>query len=183
MSSGSIYDRSSNESTRTITIGHSRIHEGKSFFCEELKVLGSVNDTLALCFKTPPDSSERVNLVISSFMLAQGVVELIEGPTWDSSSGTQKTIYNRLRESSNTSGVLEDTTGSFAANSAMVLDPTNLTGGTAIMPVGTISGQTLWPGDPDRQEIVLNPDTTYCVRATALAGSNSAQMFLTWYEG
>ena len=91
-----------------------------------------IGDTMILAFKTAPGTCQAYFATEMS-TLTGGHTELLESPTWTTSTGTQNPIYNRKRETSmNMSGLLEDTGGSFLATDNIILNPTGLSGGTTV---------------------------------------------------
>lgn len=171
-------------SLKTVTFGHHEIHAGTSFVTDAVGTSMANADTLALAFKTASGATTRAHLTITFSTKAGCHVELIEAPTWDTSSGSQNAIYNRKREASmNSSGMLEDTAGSFSATDNVVLNPTTLAGGTSIRTMYLFG---VSPGRPqmarETEEFPLKPDTQYAVRLTADGATNAGHLALNWYE-
>jgi hypothetical protein len=163
-------------------ITHHQVHEEESFECSAVDTSMGSADTLVLAFKTP-SAPKRVHLVVGYASKADAHLDLIEAPTWDASSGTLKTIFNRYRDSSSSSAILEDkTTGSFAANDAMIENPTNLAGGTIVDSSYNWSDRKTTFADRGDSEFILKADTLYAARLTADTGTNAGQIKLSEYE-
>lgn len=168
--------------TATIEFEHHKVHEGDSFVNDSVDISMTTNDTLVLAFKTP-DTTKLAHMVVSGWSLTIAHIDIIEGPTWDSGSGSQNTTFNRDRNSTTTSTLLEDTTGSFAANSATVLNPTNLAGGTIIHDIYFAAGKKEGGEIPRGiAEFMLKRNTTYAIRMTADAVNSAGHLILNWYE-
>lgn len=167
-----------------IDVAHHEIHAGDSFHaCGTDTSMGN-SDTLILAFKTA-SGTKRIHLFHSFITLTGGHFEIIEGPTWTNQTGTKQPIYNRKREASmNSSSLLEDQAQvGFVASDNMILNPTGLSGGTAIHTHYAYGQKNQFTGrGRDIEEMILKPDTQYAIRFTADAASNAAQMLLDFYE-
>ena len=145
----------------------------------------ATTETLILAFKTPT-GTKRAHLTVAFATLVGGFLEVIEGPTWDTNTGTETVIFNRLREASMKSSILlEDKTDTpnFTATDNVLANPTTFAGGTAIRTIYAFGSQNrLAAGARDIEEIPLKPDTAYGVKFTAVGNSNKAQVFMDWYE-
>lgn len=168
-----------------INVTHHEIHEGCSFTGDAVDTSMELSDTLILAFKTE-DSTKRAHLFMEFSTLTGGHVDIIEGPTWTTDTGTLNPIYNRKREASMASSMLlEDLTATptFTATDNMLLNPTGLAGGTTIQShYGFGEKAKFGASGRDAQEIILKPDTRYAFRFTADVKSNQAQLLLNWYE-
>lgn len=160
---------------------HHEIHEGEFFVSDAVDTSMALNDTLILAFKTP-NTTKQFHLLIEIASKSSAHVDILEGSTWNSSSGSQNPVFNRKRDSSNTTDVLEDTTGSFIDTNNIILNPVNVAGGTEIHDFYTFIGINVGGIRADIAEIILNPNTTYAFVLTADAGSNAGHIILNWYE-
>lgn len=166
-----------------IDVGHHEVHEGDAFITDVTDVTMGDNDTLMLAFKTMA-GTKRAHMVVEFTTLVGGLLEIIEAPTWDVSTGAQNPIYNRKRLGSMTSsGLLESTTGSYVANNNVISNPTNFAGGTVIHEIIAFGAKNFFSGaGRDVAEFILKPETLYAYRFTAEGASNMAQIVLNWYE-
>lgn len=163
-------------------ITHHQVHEGESFECEAHDIDMGSADTIVLAFKTP-SGPKQIHLAVAYASKADAHVDLLEAPTWTASSGTQKTIFNRFRDSAEASVVLEDKgTGSFVASDNMIQDPDSLAGGEIVDSSYNWSDRKTTFSDRGDSEFVLKVNTQYAVRLTADAGTNAGQIKLSWYE-
>ena len=150
-----------------------RINGGKGYSASVRAATLANAATLNAAFKTP--AAVDVHLIIEGWALVRAHYDLLSAATWDSTSGTAVTIYNRDRGSTNTTGVLGDKTGAFVA-------------GTVVQDVTTLAGTVLESvdlGPGSRQsttEWILARDTQYAVRLTADAASNAGNLLLIYYE-
>jgi len=172
------------QATQSITIiefEHHMVHEGDSFISDGVDTVMGNGDTLILAFKTP-DTTKWPHLVIMGWALARAHVDIIEGPTWNTGTGAQEPTYNRNRNSTTTSTLLEDTTGAFLDNDALVLNPNGLAGGTVIHHFYFNAKKS--GGDLSRGliELMLKQNTTYAIRLTSYEANNAGQIELDWYE-
>ncbi|KKK46671.1 hypothetical protein LCGC14_3162910 [marine sediment metagenome] len=166
----------------TIEVPHFELHEGNAFICDGNDTAMGDGDTLILAFKTA-DTTRWVHLTLTGWSLAQSHIDVIENCSWTTNTGTKQPLYNHNRNSSLTSNILEDSTGTFGANNGMVLNPTGLSGGTIIHHFDMGSGKKE-EGQLDRgqAEFVLKQNETYAIRQTADAASNEGHIALNWYE-
>ncbi len=167
-----------------IDVAHHEIHEGDSFHCGSIDTAMGNTDTLIIAFKTP-SGTKRVHMFHSFITLTGGHLEIIEGPTWTNQTGTKQPVYNRKREASmSSSALLEDQAqAGFVASDNMILNPTGLSGGTAIHTHYAYGQKNQFTGrGRDTEENILRPDTQYAIKFTSDAASNAAQMLLDFYE-
>ena len=166
-----------------IDTAHHEIHEGDGFHCVGADTSMSDAETLILAFKTPA-GTKRAHMTFDYGALVAGRLELIEGPTWTEETGSAANIFNHQRASSKTPMLLENRAQvTFTASEEMILNPTGLSGGTAIL-LGHVYGSKQAGGGRDRgtAEWVLAPGVAYAVRFTADGNSNAGVIILDWYE-
>jgi hypothetical protein len=153
------------------------INSGVSFHCEAYASALASAGTLILAFKTP-NTTKWGHLTISGFGTDDFKIELDQGATWDTSSGSQQSVYNRDRNSATTTDMLEDTTGSFADNNALNKDPTSYSAGTILETLYAVSGEII-----GQKKWILDQDTQYAVVLTNLhSGAANFQLRLDWNE-
>ncbi len=175
-----------------ISSPHHRIHEGDSFTTNFTDATLADAETIILAFKTAK-TPKLIHLFIFFSSLVGGSLDLWEGVTWTTNTGTTNPIINRLRtENRKPSGAREDKTATpaFTATGNVLSNPT-LTGGV-VTPTGAtlLDKQYAW-GERgkigagflrDEHEFVLNSDTQYAAVFTAIGASNKATVSLNWYE-
>lgn len=175
-----------------ITSPHHRIHVGDAFTTNFTDETLADAETMILAFKTPV-GPKRVHLFAFFSTLVGGSLNIWEGATWTTTTGTVNPIINRRRdENPKPSGIREDLTATpaFTATGNMLSNPT-LTGGV-VTPTGaeSLDKQYAW-GEKgkvgagylrDENEFILKPNTTYAIIFTAIGASNKAQINLNWYE-
>lgn len=139
------------------------------------------NDFLAICFKTP---AIGYYIRIQNFewgTLNAGEIHLIRGATWDGGTGTLKNLLQRNELFEANSMLLQNESGSFVNTNQLLINPTNITGGTMIDFDSTIikkSGEPI----PVREAIPLKQDTTYIFKIIANASDNDAKLRFLWEE-
>ena len=160
---------------------HAQLHYGNSFMVNVVDDTMGDTDTLIIAFKT--GATKKYNMVID-YIVAVGLkIEVFEGCAWTTSTGSKRTIFNRNRQSSKTSLIQEDTTGTFGANSGIAENVTGLNGGIAIRTLyawGEKKGTSAI--SRGQREIILNTNTKYAIKTTAVGDSNKIQITLDWYE-
>lgn len=167
-----------------LDVPHFEVHEGHAFISDAVDTSMADTATLILAFKTPA-GTKRAHMVIEFTTLVGGHLDIIEGPTWDNQSGTKNPIYNRFREAAMTSSVLleDQAQPGFVASDNVILNPTNVAGGTVLHDLYGFGKKEKFPSDSrDVSEWILKPDTQYAIRFTADGGSNKGQVILNWYE-
>ena len=136
---------------------------------------------LVLAFKTP-DTTMRCHLVAEWLSQDKAHFEVYEGRTWTTSTGSQVSVLNRRRDGSVTTTVLEDTTGAFADNNAIVKNPTTLAAGTLLHADYTLSNKDGNVRSNTMDEIVLKGNSTYSFELTSDVGPKAGYIRLRWYE-
>lgn len=168
------------------SVEHSEIHEKRMFMAHFADEAMNDNDTIHLAFKTP-NTTKRLHMVAEFVTLVGGDLNVIEGPTWTTNTGSLCPVVNHFREAApDSSVVLEDKTATpaFTATDNILSNVTGVSGGTSIQRryawgVKNRSGAGSLRGS---LELVLAPDTQYVVTFTADGGSNKGQVILEWYE-
>ena len=166
-----------------VSFAHHEIHEGDSFFADVVDLVMANADTINIVFKTPP-GTKRAHMTFGFSTAVGGHVDVLEGPTWNQGTGTAVGIFNRKREATmNSSMLLEDLNQvAFTASDELILNPTGLAGGTTIHDVYAFGAQKVPAGGREENEILLLPDSTYCMCFTADGANNKGQLVLNWYE-
>lgn len=167
---------------QTIDYAHHEIHGGSTFCTRHYDGTMSNGDTIIFAFKVP-SGTKKPHLLIQFTANANTHVDLCEGATWTTSTGSQNIIADHNRETANTSFLQEDTGGSFSATGNVVLNPSGFS-------AGTIIDQWYSFGEKEKQETgargtdewVLNNDTQYAIRLVSDEDNNMAFLKAVWYE-
>lgn len=166
-----------------IDIPHHEIHDGHAYKCDHIQ-----QDDYDLCFKVP-SGTKRVHFILNWIAESKVEIKLYEGREWDASSGTINTtvIFNRNRNSNNKSQIQENTTGSWVADMAFILDPTNIgTGGndagTEIHHWETWSDKRQTTQSREVSEFILKNDEVYVINVNSNDGAKDIQILCDWYE-
>jgi hypothetical protein len=166
-----------------ISEAHHEVHEGDSFSVDHVESGAG----FSLCFKVP-SGTKRNHIILSWAAESKAELSLFEGREWDASSGSLVTIYNRDRNSDNASQLQEDqSTGSFIANSAVILDPMNIgsngnAAGTEIHHWEVWSDKKQTSQTRSVSEWILKNDEIYVVTFLSNDGEKGAQVILDFYE-
>ena len=166
-----------------VSFAHHNLHAGKSYEVTAVDLSMQDTDKLIVAFRT--GATGNVHLLIEFATTIGGHLELIEGPTWTTNTGTATTVYNRRFDSSNTSLIEEDKSDTPAWTAGAVLvNPTGLSGGTVKDVRYLLAANAAREGGARRgtSEWVLAPSTQYAVKYTADGNSNGGFVSLTWYE-
>ena len=163
-------------------------HKGISFTFNCVDDAMADTETLIVAFKTA--KGIKIHFVPGFVTLVGGYLELWEGATWTTNTGTATAVVNRKRRGAvPLCTLLEDKTltPNFTATEKVLVNPTGLDTGSAT----SIIKRYAWgergkveAGDYRAEnEIMLKTDSTYAVVFTAVGASNKAQIIMNWIEG
>jgi len=156
---------------------HYQVHQGNAYMAHHNSSALGTGATINIYLKAP--ASGRVHLNYDAHGSSSFDIEVLEAPTVTSGTGTQGSVYNRDRDSVNTSGVLDNTATPVA--NKVTLDATITADGTIIR--SDVYGSNKSQGDLNsREEIILAQDTVYVFRLTSQASNNRVHINLDWYE-
>jgi hypothetical protein len=175
------YDRATNAQI-SIEYDHHEIHDGRSYFVDAYDADLDTSDVLIIAFKTP-NTTRWLHVVAGADNTVAALFEVLEAPTITNGTGSDSTIYNSDRNSSNVSGVFNIEAAPTAGKAS--INPTITANGTVLKqrvlgsgaPANKVGGQTR-----GTQEIILKPNTIYAFRLTGLADNGAANVELGWYE-
>jgi len=168
-------DRSTN-TLQTIDYSHHEIHSGSTF---RVQANADPVSSLVIAFKVG-NQTKLPHIIWEVSHESSGYIQLLEGPTWTTNTGTDRAPKNSRRDSTNTSILEGDATGAFLADN-IVIDPTGLAGGTVISDkrwYGTRESETT----ARRAELILKSNETYAFVWTSTDGAKGVQIRLEWYE-
>jgi hypothetical protein len=163
---------------------HRAIHDGRSFSVTARNLALAAGGTLVLAWRTPPTTERFIHILVSWLTEEEGVMELLEGATWDINTGTAAAIYCRNRVLDSAAKLLENIRpgGTFEATQALVQDPTTLTG-PVIYRQSSFVGRAAEGIRRGEHEWILKPSTNYAVRVTNENGVNKGgEIEIDWYE-
>lgn len=147
---------------------HHEVHSGNSYRVCDVSSLGTAGTT-DIVLST---GAAYNHIIFGAHVGADATINFYEGPTFN--SGTTQTIYNKNRNSGNSS------------LTTSTLNPTVTVVGTLLQPFfipGGSSGLTNGGSGGERLEWILAPNTDYLFRLTnAATGTFTFNMFLEWYE-
>jgi hypothetical protein len=164
---------------RTIDYEHHEIHDGRHYRVQA----NATAAALVIAFKVGSQSREP-HLVFEWSSESSGYIQLLEGATWDTNTGTRRSFKQSNRNSANASIMEGDGTGAggFVAGEC-VIDPTTVAGGTVISDKRFYSDKKAGGADGERRnEIVLEPGVQYCLCFTSTDGAKGIQMRTSHYE-
>lgn len=166
----------------TVEYEHYEAHNGNMYTIVALDGDLDTGDSLSISFFVP-DTATEIHWVPSAFNSVAASVRLLEAPTIDTSTGTEVSIYNRNRRSSNETIIQHPnqldtgivTINTSISDSGTVLDPTYI--GTNGTPVQAQSGATR-----GEAELILKTNTVYTLLLIGQADNGLAAIRMTWYE-
>ena len=165
----------------TIDYGHHEIHEGESYTLSLNDPSLGIDETLIAAFKTPNTPNKWVHLIALVNTSGAAKFDTLEAPTITVDTGSDLTVFNRERNSTNISGV--KTIETIPEVGEVTQDPTITDDGTILRTDSLGVGNNKTPGETrDVSEWILKEDTIYAFRLTSLATGNIVQMNLIWYE-
>lgn len=180
-------------STNTLQIidyAHHEIHSGNAYTAHfDITTGATDNHRTAIGFSVP-NTTKWIHLIIAGYASASAEIFIEESPTIDDDAGTQATIYNRNRNSGNTSGILS-LEGTPVANEVTTFTEAQIAG--ANYSAGTIldhkfiasgSKQSAIGGDfRGTQEWILDQAGKYLIMIqNRSATATDHEIHLEWYE-
>lgn len=170
----------------TLTSPEHEAHHGHAFTVSAVDETLANAETINIAFKTPPPLVV-MHLWVAATTLVGGSLALIEGPTWDTNTGTATPVVNRLRvENPLQSHILEDKTATpaFTRTNKVLVQVSNIAGGTTLWPRYSWGerGKVEAGAYRAESEFLLKHDTQYVVLFTAIGAANKAQVILNWVE-
>ena len=174
------------EAINIIDYAHHEIHGGSSYFIDTYDTDLDTGDTLAICFKTP-DTKKWLHMIASVETSGSIEYSIYEGATITADDGTDITIWNRNRNSSNTSGILTIESSPEAGEATLITAGTGITaGGDTIKQVimGSGSNPATARGGTSRgeEEFILEQNTIYAFIVIGQADNIRITISLSWYE-
>lgn len=162
----------------TIDYVHHEHHGGTAYAVQ----VNGTGTALNLAFKTPA-GTKRAHIVYEFSSESKAHVEVLEGATWTTNTGTVVAPKNQHRGSVNTSMLLEDKTATPGFTAGGVLQTvTSVAGGTTVSLIYTFAGKQVGASGGKRHELILATDETYVFEITSDDGSKGLQLRLYWYE-
>jgi len=176
----------------TLDFPHHEIHEGDSFSCYYTRVTASTNGHRSGLYIKTPIAPAGCHMVAQFSASTAATYSICEAPTIAANIGTHaNVIYNRYRDSTNTSGCFSNATipvvnnfttltevqiaadGTWATGTVIRSAP--LSAGTGPKPAG---GSTR-----ESQEYILKANTAYVFLLTnTSADANTHHILVDWYE-
>lgn len=163
-------------SALTISFAHHKIHEGDSYTAEVVAANGS--GTKATITFTTPSSAKWIHIIIHARSSVEAHYTLGEDPTISDATGTNFIVYNRNRNSNNTSAVI----GTRTATAGRMTEGATVTSfGTILEEVHFGSGKTGGETRGD-DEWILKQDKTYVIECESEAATSDNMIEIDWYE-
>ena len=155
---------------------HKNIHLGRSFMAHHNSSSLANGSSINAYFETP--ASNAPHIIFDIHGSGAFDFEVLEAPTVTSATGTVIPVYNKNRDSSTNSGVIDNT----GSSNSMSTDVTTTADGTVIVKDFISSGHKSGGSVDFGKEIVLSASTKYVFRLTSRDSSIRAHINLDWYE-
>jgi hypothetical protein len=155
---------------------HKNIHLGRSFMAHHNSISLTNGSSINAYFETP--ASNAPHIVFDIHGSGAFDFEVLEAPTVTSATGTATPVYNKNRDSSTNSGVIDNT----GTSNSMSTDVTTTADGTVIVQDFISSGHKSGGSVDFGKEIALSASTKYVFRLTSRDSSIKAHINLDWYE-
>ncbi len=177
---------SSSNKLAVLTYDHHELHDGNMFSCHYVQEVSDTNDRTIIALKTP-NTTKEVHIIAHVAATAAADFLFYEAPTIAAAVGTNLTIYNRNRNSSNTSTVLS--TKDATVNKATYFSETDMgqvSGGTELYHEHIGAGKTgkaVSGSSRGVNEWVLLKNTIYSFELKSEdVNDNVHHVELVWYE-
>jgi len=164
-----------NYSYSIIEFEHHQIHEGRYFTAEVVETLGA---SLSLSFKT---GSKEIHIIINYTTESKAHIEYKEGVTITATTGTEKALINRKRDSSNNSTLLQNKSGSYVADNKILVGAT-VGGGSVIVTHYNWGDKKTGAVRRGVGEYVLKKNTVYSFLLSSDDGDKGLHLDLNLYE-
>jgi len=167
-----------------VTHEENYLHEGIAFTCHYAQEVTDTNDRSIIAFTTP--ANIEIHMLAHVTSTAASDFFIIEGAVGTAAGATDLTVFNRDRNSTNTSLMtsIDGTLGSVSYYS--LTTDTAITGGTTLYHehIGAgKTGQAAAGGGRGTEEWILKKSTVYDIELMALdANTNAQHLELVWYE-
>jgi hypothetical protein len=156
------------------------IHDGKGFLAFNNNSSLASGSSINIYLETSAVAGSSPHLTIDTSGSDVYDFEFLEGPTVTSATGTSTEIFNKNRQSGNTSTVKDNE--AIPASNKISTDVT-VTADGKIISRDTISTGSKQGGLIHfNREFILKTSTKYVFRLTSRANSNRVHMNLDWYE-
>ena len=173
---------------KTIEYEHHEIHGGSAYSCHYTQAVSDTNDKSIIAFKTD-NSTKEIHLIMEVACTDVATAYIYEGPTVTDDTGAILTIFNRDRDSVNTSSVWDTSQNPDVQGQATYFTEVtmgNVSGGTEIFsyPVGAGEGpKSVGGATRSTSEWILKVNTQYAfVLNSDTNNDNTMWMALEWYE-
>ncbi len=183
--SGLHLDKSTNKLI-SVDYDHHEVHDGKMFSCHYVQDVSDTNDRSIIAFKTP-NTTTGLHMIMHVAATAAADFLFYEAPTIAAAAGTNLTVYNHNRRSTNTATILS--TKDATVNKATYFSESDMgevTGGTELYHehIGAgRQGQAVSGSSRGVNEWILAKNTIYSIELISLdANNNTHHLELIWYE-
>ncbi len=158
---------------------HQEVHESDSYHTYITNAALGAASAITIYLKTP-NTTKWSHLTVKAQSSVESLLEVLEEPTVTVDTGTTLALYNRNRNSSNTSGALDNASSPTAGQGSQ---------GVTITDDGTVLTSEIYGGNGfiggegrDETEWILKQNTAYVFRLTSNAADNEVTLQLDWYE-
>ncbi len=166
-------------SIQCISYEHHEIHSGSMYSVSVVDVDLDGGDTMSLTFKVP-DTTKEIHIVVHASNSSKSIFKILEGPTVDTTTGTELTIYNRNGQSSNESILMHPN----LLDTSIIVQNIGITdSGTVLDPIIIGTGKNKGSGETRGSlERICTQNTIYTFIIIGISDNGGASLEIVWYE-
>ena len=179
---------SATDSLLAIDYDHHKIHFGDSYTCHYEQEVSDTGDKTIITFRTP-DTTKWIHVIALASASFPATFSIIENVTITDNTGATLAIFNRDRNSGNTSGVWDTSQNPDVQGDATFFTEVtmgNVTVGTEIEHAHMASGagpRAIGGENRGLSELILKQNQEYAFVVESLTNdTNSHAIILNWYE-
>ena len=166
-------------SLQTIDYSHHEIHDGNYYLATTYDDSAATGEKVNIVFTTP--ASPKCHMLSLWSSGGAAIFRIYEAAVVTANNGTNALpIYNKNRNSTNTSGCLDNATVNAVGKYSTGTTITN-TGTTIILEYSGVGKTVNGMGRSD-SEFILKPSTKYAFEVEAIGNGIAIALLLDWYE-
>jgi len=179
---------SSTHSLQTISYSHHEVHGGSSYHASFHNLTANTDDHRTAIGLVTSATTKWMHMTVSASAAAAAELFILEAPTINNDAGTQKAVYNRNRNSANTSLVTDVSASPTAGTVETYVEAelATLVGGTEIEQFNLVAGtgaKTIGGDARGTEEWILDQGVLYLfIVQNVGASANLHEIHLNWYE-
>jgi hypothetical protein len=169
----------STRSFQTIDYAHHEIHAGSYYVVGHAAGSKGDGDKINIYLKTP-DTASWVHMFVRWSASGAAYMRVLEGPTVTANTGTTQLVYNRNRNSNNTTTVWNNATT--PVQGSVMKDATVTNNGTMVYEEFSGAARTFGAASRNSEEIILKQNTVYIFEVESDAAGLVLDIDLDYYH-